>query len=979
MERERDASTGPPPAGSIAGSCEGHRRWGHLCVSDDVMLCDAPIRHTRAGHSGAGPVPEASTLSDVVGRAGALPERAGAEGARRVDAEQGARAGAQGSQTALADSMLCEIAMHERPHGWRDDAMQIPSICGERLQTRAGRGDAARGEATALSVATSHGDATQRWHAQGADVQAGTVQDGALHDDARLRGGRLQCGAVQALPTRLQAHAGAVQRDAMQVALREAAAVQAVGGDTAHDATARAGAMRAFLLLGDTMQAGAMQRDARLRAGPLQCSAVQARSAQLQAGVMQAERAATVRAGAMQMASAEAATSQAAGWDATRCTTEQAGAAQAILQPYDTKQVGAKQSGGTLRGDAVQAYSTMMQAGTMQDASTDMMPDGTIQTTSSATETMRADAVQARQPAMVRDGAMQMAPGGTVTVRALGCDATYDATERAGAMQAFLPPSDIMQCGAMQDGARPRDGELQCGAGQAYSTRLRAGAMQAARVGAMQAGAMQAVRAEAATLQAAGCDATRGATEQDGAAQTCLLHGDIKQDGTMQAGDTLQGDAMQAYPTMVQAGAMQAGRKGMLPAGAMQTATGATSTLRAVVVQAEQTIMERDGAMQVAQGEAAAIRAAGCDAEHVVAARTDAMQALSMSDDATEGIDELTAPVAPGQERPTPAPPAWREDAGAPGRGEGDGGGGPGDGAPHAAHARAPGWQTLSAVTWNSRALLCADPIRARAKWDVVTRMAADAHIVAVQELDGDHTEGSLATQRLRATHMGFHSVGVTPTAGGVAIWISHEWPDGGDVWCNSLVDGRILVVSAESKNYGRIGVAAVHNFEVPLQALAVLGAWIDHERRVRRATVCVLGDWNFEEAAHDDGGNHAWRLQHNSSRDLDERMRWQPVLRLCTEHAHGAPTRFGDGADSETKMMSSLDRMCTALPEYMMAHIRVSCRVGDPALATRGGGRPPRSDHVPVVTTCCADQRCRRIAGLSRHGLPAAQNSATA
>lgn len=85
----------------------------------------------------------------------------------------------------------------------------------------------------------------------------------------------------------------------------------------------------------------------------------------------------------------------------------------------------------------------------------------------------------------------------------------------------------------------------------------------------------------------------------------------------------------------------------------------------------------------------------------------------------------------------------------------------------------------------------------ARAKCGVVTRLCAEAQIVAVQELHGSHDEARLAAQRMRTTHAGFHSVAPTPTAGGVALWVAHAWLDGGDVWSHSIADGRLLIFSA--------------------------------------------------------------------------------------------------------------------------------------------------------------------------------------
>lgn len=132
---------------------------------------------------------------------------------------------------------------------------------------------------------------------------------------------------------------------------------------------------------------------------------------------------------------------------------------------------------------------------------------------------------------------------------------------------------------------------------------------------------------------------------------------------------------------------------------------------------------------------------------------------------------------------------------------------------------------------------------------------------------------------------------------------------------------------------------------------------------------VCVLGDWNFAEVVEFDGTGDAHRPRHNTIRDMDERLRWRPVLCHCAEHAHGAPTRFGEESlMGDTATISAVDRLYTAMPEYTMAHVRVTCRVGNPMMASGGSGRRPLSDHVPVVTTLSR----RRALPSHRRPIPA-------
>lgn len=262
----------------------------------------------------------------------------------------------------------------------------------------------------------------------------------------------------------------------------------------------------------------------------------------------------------------------------------------------------------------------------------------------------------------------------------------------------------------------------------------------------------------------------------------------------------------------------------------------------------------------------------------------------------------------------------------------------------------------LTISTWNARALLTPDPDMHHRRCQHLVRLAARSQVVCIQGAHSDDGTMRDAAARIRPTHFASHSAGPQSDTGGVMTFMCHELADADSMQHTILLPGRVTITSVRTWRGSQLHIVNVHNHDVPAATRRTLRTHMKEVAGVRPPEyIFSAGDWNFTSDTGGAGTITTVRGDTTTRRADGMRRAWRATLHETTEVGHELPTRaaevlLDDGTRAVT--MSSLDRLYTTAPPYVLAEVATTVEVGKLGAALPSPRRAPLSDHVYVRTT---------------------------
>ena len=155
-------------------------------------------------------------------------------------------------------------------------------------------------------------------------------------------------------------------------------------------------------------------------------------------------------------------------------------------------------------------------------------------------------------------------------------------------------------------------------------------------------------------------------------------------------------------------------------------------------------------------------------------------------------------------------------------------------------------------LTWNARALFCADPQRMNAKIDYLLSLIYRHSFVALQEAHGGDRKHFTLDDRIAHSHVAYWSdVPDNSVAGGVGLVVDRSFYKLFDPSMEHFVEvipGRVAILFLEG-SAGRIGIGTVH-IEPSLSPAARAATLASINRSLQdypHHVVYLAGDWNSD------------------------------------------------------------------------------------------------------------------------------------
>ena len=265
--------------------------------------------------------------------------------------------------------------------------------------------------------------------------------------------------------------------------------------------------------------------------------------------------------------------------------------------------------------------------------------------------------------------------------------------------------------------------------------------------------------------------------------------------------------------------------------------------------------------------------------------------------------------------------------------------------------------QTISATTWNARALICAEPKAAKNRERFLKSIVMGSDIIGVQEVHGNDVSMRKIISNHQNTHIAHPSPHPNAAAGGNLLFVKKNlMGPRTSVHFEDVVPGRVNWVVI-SKDMQRIEVFNVHNFDISHAERRRLFDRIEAAKRqaatdpTGRNFVILMGDFNFlapgETPTKLGQTGQVANVKLASSSD-NEARRWRKPMTGLTEIFQAEFTRLGDRNEGEHHHLnaSRLDRIYISLPPWALMQLRGDAKVTLPVAQCVARNL---SDHAPV------------------------------
>lgn len=148
----------------------------------------------------------------------------------------------------------------------------------------------------------------------------------------------------------------------------------------------------------------------------------------------------------------------------------------------------------------------------------------------------------------------------------------------------------------------------------------------------------------------------------------------------------------------------------------------------------------------------------------------------------------------------------------------------------------------FAVTVWNTRGLLSHDAGLAKKKWREVTRLAALADVVFLQECHGTQEELELCASQLGDSHVAVVSAMPSrPDAGGLMVLLRRAAFPGAAVQRTEPLPGRIVMAEVQAGG-SALRMCNVHNHEVPSRVVQSIATRVLRESAQATPPIWICG-----------------------------------------------------------------------------------------------------------------------------------------
>ena len=264
--------------------------------------------------------------------------------------------------------------------------------------------------------------------------------------------------------------------------------------------------------------------------------------------------------------------------------------------------------------------------------------------------------------------------------------------------------------------------------------------------------------------------------------------------------------------------------------------------------------------------------------------------------------------------------------------------------------------KNICVITWNARALCCADLDKRRKKLQYLNDIASSADVILLQEVHREKEFLEIVCYHLLKDFFMFHSACHNHAAGGVVTLIRRSCFPKCSLCQHEVVLGRVMRVSITDSDGITLDVWNIHNFGIPETSL-VVDRILDDVNTAKRypmtRAIVFGGDFNFHEKG--EGRFHIRQPGKRYDTNHNDRACSGPWARLIDaaielmqpDHTH---------ITTSSMTTARLDRIYLGAPSWAMTGL--SCN-GSTMDTPQNVYQRSLSDHAPVQVRI-APMRCR-------------------